>query len=335
MILHNAKMKTKMKTIICTKYGDAEVLQMRESERPRITADGYLVKVHATSATTADWRIRSLKLPLGFGFLGRLIFGLFKPRNPILGTELAGTIVERGEHSTSFAIGDTVIVQCGASMGAYAEYRLVSDKECIVRKPEFLSFEEAAVLSFGASTAWGYLIEKAKIKPGQSVLIYGASGSVGSAAVQIAKSVGATVTAVCSGANQELMHNIGADHVIDYQKEDFLKNGSRYDVILDTVGTLNFLACRKSLRRNGQLLLVSANLFQMMLAMLVTSLTEKRIVIGVVNENRVRLQSIIDLVRQKRYRVLIDQTFHLDSIAEAHRHIEKRHRKGNVAIRVM
>lgn len=324
-----------MKVIICTRYGDPDVLQIQERERPSITADGYLVKVHATSATTADWRIRSLNLPLGFGVLGRLLFGLFKPRNPILGTELAGTIVERGEHSTSFAIGDAVIVQCGAGMGAYAEYRLVTDKDCIVRKPESLSFEEAAVLSFGASTAWGFLMEKAKIKPGQSILIHGASGSVGSAAVQIAKAVGATVTAVCSGTNQELMQDIGADHVIDYQKENFLKNGQQYDVILDTVGTLNYLTCRKSLCSNGQLLLVSANLIQMMLALLAASFTEQKVVVGVVNVNRVRLQLLIDLVCQKQYQVLIDQIFHLDSIAEAHHYIEKRHRKGNVAIRLV
>ena len=324
-----------MKTIICTAYGDADILQMQERDRPTITADGYLVRVHATSATTADWRIRSLSLPIGFGFLGRLLFGLFKPRNPILGTELAGTIVERGEHATAFAIGDAVIVQCGASMGAYAEYRIVTDSDCIIRKPDGLSFEEAAVLSFGASTAWAYLMEKAMIKSGQSILIYGASGSVGSAAVQIAKAVGATVTAICSSANQDLMTEIGADHVIDYQSENFLENGQQYDVIFDAVGTLSYLACRKSLHSHGQLLLVSANLIQMLQALLASCFGQQRVVIGVVKESRERLASILHLVEQKQYRVLIDQIFPMECTSMAHRYIEKRHRKGNVAIQLV
>lgn len=324
-----------MKTIICTAYGDADVLQMQDRDKPIVTADGYLVKVHATSATTADWRIRSLSLPLGFGFLGRLLFGLFKPRNPILGTELAGTIVACGEKATSFAIGDAVMLQCGASMGAYAQYRHVTTKDCMIRKPACLSFEEAAVLSFGASTAWGYLIEKAMIKPGQSILIHGASGSVGSAAVQIAKAVGATVTAVCSDTNHGLMQELGADHVIDYQRENFLKNGQKYDVIFDTVGTLSYLRCKKSMCNNGQLLLVSANLHQILQALLAACFSQQKVVIGVVKENRERLQSIVNLVQEKQYRVLIDKVFPLESIALAHRYIEKRHRKGNVAIRLV
>ena len=324
----------KMKAVICTSYGGSEVLQLEVRPLPVIHDHEYLVKVYASSATTADWRIRSRSFPKGFGFLGRLIFGLNKPRQVILGSELSGIVVERGALATEFNIGDEVIVQCGAKMGAYVEYKTVSDADCIIRKPGALNFEEAAVFSFGASAAWAYLIEKAMVEPGQKVLIHGASGSVGSAAVQIAKAAGAEVTAVCSHSNGDLVRELGADHVLDYQTNDFRKTGEQYDFIFDTTGQLSFMNSRHSLSKNGKLLLVSADLPQMLQALIAPLFGSRRVVTGVVNERRERLLAVVEMIKKGRYRVVVDKVFPLELIASAHRYIEKRHRRGNVAIRM-
>ncbi|MFS8067534.1 MAG: NAD(P)-dependent alcohol dehydrogenase, partial [Byssovorax sp.] len=210
-----------MKAIVYHRYGQPDVVALAEVPKPTLGDREVLIRIHASTVTTADWRARSLSLPPGFGLMGRLVFGIFGPRKPILGTELAGEVEAVGKAVTRFKAGDQVFAFAGASYGCHAEYRTMAEDGLIARKPANLSFEEAAALSFGGTTALNFLRDKGGIKPGDRVLIVGASGGVGTAAVQIAKHLGAEVTGVCSTANLELVLSIGADRVIDYTSEDF------------------------------------------------------------------------------------------------------------------
>ena len=224
-----------MKAVVYTKYGPPNVVALAEVPKPAPKVHEVLIRIHATTVTTGDWRARSLEMPPGFGLLARLVFGVFGPRKSILGTELAGEIEAVGKAVTRFKPGDQVFAFTGASYGCHAEYRTISEAGMIALKPANLSFEEAAALSFGGTTALSFLQGKGGIKRGDKVLIVGASGGVGTAAVQIAKHFGAKVTGVCSTANLELVRSIGADKVIDYTKEDFgeewrdLRHHPRYD----------------------------------------------------------------------------------------------------------
>jgi len=246
-----------MKAVVYTKYGSPNVVALAEVPKPAPKVHEVLIRVHATTVTTGDWRARSLEMPPGFGLLGRLVFGVFGPRKPILGTELAGEIEAVGKAVTRFKPGDQVFAFTGASYGCHAEYRTISEAGMIALKPTNLSFEEAAALSFGGTTALSFLQDKGGIKRGDKVLIVSASGGVGTAAVQIAKHFGAKVTGVCSTANLELVRSIGADKVIDYTTEDFAKNAETYDIILDTTGTTSFSRCGNALKEGGRLLLVN------------------------------------------------------------------------------
>jgi NADPH:quinone reductase-like Zn-dependent oxidoreductase len=245
-----------VKAIVYHLYGSHEVVALAEVPKPAPKANEVLIRIHATTITTGDWRARSLKMPAGFGLMGRLAFGVFGPRKPILGTELAGVVEKAGKAVTRFKTGDEVFAFPGASFGGHAEYRIMSEDGLIALKPANLSFEEAAALSFGGTTALIFLRDKGGIKRGDKVLIVGASGSVGTAAVQIAKHLGAEVTGVCSTANLDLVRSIGADQVIDYTKENFVLRGETYDIVLDTTGTTSFARCGDVLKPGGRLLLV-------------------------------------------------------------------------------
>lgn len=224
-----------MKAIICTQYGPPNVLQLQNIEKPIPKKNEVLVKIHATSVSTGDCRIRGFNSPLLFWIPMRLILGLRKPRNPILGVELAGEIEDIGTDVTQFKKGDQIFALTELNLGGYAEYTCVHESGLITLKPTNVTYEEAAVIPFGGTSALHFL-RKGRIKKGQQVLIYGASGSVGTAAIQLAKYFGATVTAVCSNSNFELVQSLGADKVIDYTKEDFTKRRERYDIIFDAVG---------------------------------------------------------------------------------------------------
>jgi len=221
--------------------------------------DEVLIRIHATTVNSGDWRVRSLEVPAGFGLLSRLALGIWAPRQPILGTELSGVVASVGRDVTTFKAGDAVFAFPGVRMGCHAEYRCMAQDAAVALKPANLSHAQAAALSFGGTTAL-HFFRKARLGAGKSVLVNGASGAVGTAAVQLAKHFGAEVTAVCSGRNAAMVTSLGADHVIDYTKEDFTRNGRAYDVIIDTAGTAPFARSRASLRDGGHLLVVLGGL---------------------------------------------------------------------------
>jgi NADPH:quinone reductase-like Zn-dependent oxidoreductase len=247
-----------VKAIVYERYGAPDVLELRQVPKPAPKADEVLIAIVATTVSSADWRVRSMAMPKGFGAMARLVFGISKPRQPILGAELAGVVESIGSAVTRFKPGDEVFALT-AGMGCHAEYRCLRETAAIAHKPRELSFEQAAALAFGGSTALEFF-RRAKLQPGERVLVNGASGCVGSAAVQIAKHFGAHVTAVCSAANFELVKSIGADAVLDYARTDFTQTGETYDVILDAAGTAPYSRCKGALTERGRLLLVLATL---------------------------------------------------------------------------
>jgi NADPH:quinone reductase-like Zn-dependent oxidoreductase len=321
-----------MKAIVYSKYGPPNVVAIAEVPKPTPEDHEVLIRICATTVTTGDWRARSLTMPAGFGLLGRLVFGVFGPRKPILGTELAGEVEAVGRAVTRFKVGDHVFAFPGASYGGHAEYRTIAEDGLIALKPANLSFEEAAALSFGGTTALNFLRDKAGIKQGDSVLIVGASGGVGTAAVQIAKHFGAHVAGVCSSANLDLVRSIGADRVIDYAREDFAGDGETYDIILDTTGTASFSRCEKALKRGGRLLVV--------LGSLARALTErpskegKRVIAGVARPSADDIKLLARLAETGEYKPVIDRSYPLDSAAEAHAYVDTGHKRGSVVLTV-
>lgn len=236
-----------MRAMVYEKYGPPEVLHLKELEKPTPKDNEVLIRVVATTVTSGDWRVRSLNVPLGFGFISRLVFGFSRPRQTVLGTELAGEIESVGKDVKQFKVGDQVFAFNDTRMGCYVDYKCMPADGAVALKPPKLTYGEAAALSFGGTTALDFF-RRAKLQSGESVLINGASGGVGTAAVQLARHFGADVTAVCSSANVEWVKSLGASHVIDYSREDFTQNGKTYDVILDTVGTAPFSRSKDSLK---------------------------------------------------------------------------------------
>ncbi len=324
-----------MKAIVFTEYGSPDVLQLQEVDKPTPKEDEVLIKVHATTVTTGDVNIRGFVfVPPGLKLLARLMFGLNKPQKHILGTEVAGEIEAVGKQVTEFKSGDQVFGIESSYLGAYADYVCRPAKGALSLKPANLSYEEAAALSFGAGTALHFLKNLAKIQSGQKILINGASGCVGSYAVQIAKHYGAEVTGVCSTRNVELVKSLGAYHVIDYTKEDFTRNGETYDIILDTVGKTTFARCKGSLKPQG-LYLASAGGVREMLQSVWTALRgDKKVIFGTPTESKQELNALLQLVESGQIRPVIDRCYPLEQIAEAHRYVDKGHKRGNVVITV-
>jgi NADPH:quinone reductase-like Zn-dependent oxidoreductase len=323
-----------MKAIVYSKYGPPEVVRLAEVPKPAPKDHEVLIRIRATTVTTGDWRARSLHLPPGFGLLGRLVFGVFGPRKPILGTELAGEIEAIGAAVTRFKPGDEVFAFTGAQYGCHAEYRTISEAGMIAPKPANLSFEEAAALSFGGATALIFLRDKGAIKRGDKVLIVGASGSIGTAAVQIAKHFGAEVTGVCSGANLELVRSIGADKVIDYTNEDFTRNGERYDIILDTTGTTSFSRCEPALAHGGRLLLVQASFAQSLGMERPSKASGKKVIAGVAAVHVENLRFLATLAEGGEFRPVVDRRYPLEKAVEAHAYVDTGRKRGNVVLTV-
>ncbi|HMN60782.1 MAG TPA: NAD(P)-dependent alcohol dehydrogenase [Anaerolinea sp.] len=324
-----------MKAIVYTEYGPADVLHLQEVEKPSPKDNEVLIRIHATSVTAADCNARGFTfVPPGFGFISRLVFGLRKPRQPILGTELSGEIVEVGKDVRLFKVGEQVF---GVSLkyGAYAEYICMPEDDRLVTKPANLSCAEAASIPFGATTALYFLRDLAKLQPGQKVLIIGASGCTGVYAVQLAKYYGAEVTGVCSTRNLELVRSLGADHVIDYTREDCTRNGRTYDVILDMVpGKSSFARYRSSLQPNG-LYLAGAGGLGVFAQMAWTGLTGGRKVLAGVAPDRVEnLVFLKGLLEAGKLKPVIDRFFSLEQTAEAHRYADTGHKRGSVVITV-
>jgi NADPH:quinone reductase-like Zn-dependent oxidoreductase len=314
-----------MKAIVYTKFGPPEVLQLKDVEKPTPKDNEVLIKVHATTVVKEDPDWRSSP---GMN-------GIAKPIHAILGQELAGEVEATGKFVTRFKPGDRVYGM--ETYGAYAEYKCMSENGPIARKPANLSYEEAASIPNGALTALPFLRDKGKIQKGQTILIYGASGSVGAAAVQLAKKYGALVTGVCSTANLEWVKALGADQVIDYTKQDFTENGQTYDIIFDTVGKCSYSKARDSLSNTGIYLSTVPNL-ETMLQALWTSKSDGKKVRFIAAGLRPASQKINDLefltglIEQGGFKPVIDKCFPLEQIAEAHRLVESGHKKGNVVI---
>jgi NADPH:quinone reductase-like Zn-dependent oxidoreductase len=318
-----------MKAIIYEQYGAPEVLRLKEMETPAPGDSEVLVRIYATSVTSGDVRLRKAD-----PFAVRFMFGLFRPKNPILGVVFAGEIEAAGKEVQQFKEGDLVYGTTGMNFGAYAEYICVGEKAVLVVKPTTLNFKEAASIPFGATTALHFL-RKAKTKKGQKVLIYGASGAVGTAAVQIAKYFGAEVTAVCSTTNVSLVKALGADRVIDYKKDDFSKGLETYDIIFDAVGKSPFSGCIKSLNSKGSYLrVVHMSPAAIVKGLLVNMTSSKKVIGGGITETQDDLLFLNHLIEGGHLKPVIDRTYTLDQMVEAHSYVEQGHKKGNVVVTI-
>lgn len=318
-----------MKTIVYTKYGPPEVLKLKEVNKPTPKDNEVLIRIYATTVTSGDVKLRSFNLTGLNWFLMGLYSGFKKPKRPILGNELAGVIESVGKNVKEFKKGDQVFGSTGFDSGTYAEYKCLPEDGPVAIKPTNLTYEEATSIPFGAHTALHFL-KKAKIKKGQKVLIYGASGSVGTAAVQLAKYFGAEVTGVST--NLELVESLGADKVIDYTKEDYKKSGP-YDVIFETVGKSSFSDNIRLLKKNGIYLLGAVFKMSWYLGILWKTITSsKKLIGGVASERKEDLIFLKKLIEERKLKPVIDRTYPLEQIAEAHRYVDKGHKKGSVVI---
>jgi NADPH:quinone reductase-like Zn-dependent oxidoreductase len=300
-----------MKAVVCTKYGPPEVLQLKEVEKPTPKDKEVLIRIHAASVSSGDVRNRSFTFPGLFWLPMRIVLGFRRPRKNILGSQLAGEIEAVGKEVKGFKPGDQVFGMNGFNAGCYAEYVCMPEDGVLASMPSNMTYEEAVAVPFGGMTALE-LLRKGDIQSGEKVLIYGASGSVGTSAVQIAKYFGADVTGVCSTTNLELVKSLGADTVIDYTQENFTKSGETYDVIFDAVGKMPSSQCKDSLKPNGRYLSV-------------TSLT---------SETTDKLIYLKELVEEGELKAVIDRRYPLEHIAEAHKYVDKGHKQGNVVITV-
>ena len=320
-----------MKAIVYERYGPPEVLELREVAKPTPKDNEVLIKTYATTVTTGDWRVRSLNVPVGFGLIGRLVLGVSRPRQPILGTELAGEIELVGKDVKKFKTGDQVFAFSGASMGCHAEYKCMPEDGAVALKPANLTYDEAAAISFGGTTALNFF-RRGKLQSGEKVLVNGASGGVGTAAVQLARHFGAAVTGVCSTANVELVRSLGANHVIDYTKEDFTRNGENYDVIVDIAGTAPFSRSKGSLKEGGRLLLVLGGLPDMLQIPWISLTSNKRVIAGPAAERAEDLRFLAKLAEAGEFKPVIDRRYPFEQIVEGHRYVDTGHKKGNVVI---
>jgi NADPH:quinone reductase-like Zn-dependent oxidoreductase len=317
-----------MKAIVFKKYGSPEVLQLKELAKPTPKDNEVLIKIYVTTVTSGDCRMRKAD-----PFAVRIFNGLTKPKKiTILGNELAGEIEAIGVNVKLFKTGDQVFGQAGMKLGTNAEYICLPEDGTVAIKPMNLSYEEAAAIPFGGSTALHFL-RKGNISSGQKVLIYGASGSLGTAAIQLARYFGADVTGVCSTPNLELVKSLGAESVIDYTKEDFTKNGQSYDIIFDTTGKSPFSGCVKSLKRKGTYLRAVHMTMSAIARGISTSLTSsKKVIGGVASERKENLVFLKELIEAGKFRSVIDRSYPFEQTAEAHKYVDKGHKKGNVII---
>lgn len=322
-----------MRAAVCTAYGPPGVIHLRDVDMPVAGDRDVLVRIAAASVSAADWRLRACAMPRGFGLISRLAIGLNRPRRAILGSEFSGTVTAIGKAVTRFKVGDAVAGFPGVGLGCHAQYRAMPEDGALVPKPASLSHVEAASLFFGGTAALYFLRDKGRVRPGDRVLVIGASGSVGSAAVQIARQLGAEVTGVCSGANCGLVAGLGAHAVIDYTREDYTRLGPRYDIILDTIGGEPMARTRCALAPDGRLLMVAAGVPQMLLG-LTTLWRRQKAISGLAPERREDVEYLAALAARGTFRPVIDEVFALEDIAAAHARVESRRKRGNTVLRI-
>lgn len=323
-----------MKAAIYTRYGPPEVVHIADLPTPAPKDNEVLIRIHASTVSTGDWRLRSADVPRGFGLIIRLLFGITGPRQPILGTELSGVIERIGKAVTRFKPGDEVFAFPGVKSRCHAEYRTMAETGNILPKPANLSHAQAAALAFGGTTALYFLRAQAGLKPGDKLLILGASGAVGSAAVQIAKQLGAQVTGVSSGANLDLVRRLGADAVIDYTAQDFTKGPAQYDIIFDTVGATTYAKCQSVLAKNGRFLMAVAGLPET-LGALWPRKNGHKIKAGSGPERLSDLTLLAGWATAGTYTPVIDSTYPLDQIVAAHARVDTGHKRGSVVVTPM
>lgn len=315
-----------MKAIVYAKYGTPEVLSLKEVAKPITKENEILIKIYASSVSSGDCRIRRAD-----PFAVRFFFGLFKPKREILGGVLAGKVVEVGKNINKFKKGDKIFGSTGLNFGAYAEYICLPETAVLAIMPDNISYEEAASIPFGGLTAL-YFLMKANIQKGSKVLIYGASGAVGTAAIQLSKSFGAEVTGVCSTSNLMMIKTLGADKVIDYTTADITKLDETYDVIFDTVGKVSFSIIKRLLQKKGILILAASSLPGMIQGLWTSMTSSQEVISGMIVEKHENINLLKGLIEQGKLKAVIDKSYPLEQIAIAHSYVEKGHKKGSVVI---
>lgn len=322
-----------MKAYFCTRYGPPEVLELREVDKPTVGDDDVLIQIVTTTVTAGDWRIRSRNVPRGFGIIVRLLFGFNAPRQPILGSELSGKVVAVGSSVTEFAVGDEVIGYSDKS-GTHAEFATMAQSASLVHKPEGIDYDAAAAVGFGGCTALHFL-RAANLQAGERLLVNGASGAVGSAAVQLGKHFEAHVTGVCSTPNVELVKSIGADEVIDYRKENVVETGHQFDVIVDTAGTLPFDTAKKVLSEDGRLSVVNGSLADLVRSPLSRLTGGQKMISGVATGSKADMKLLVDLLVAGEFNPVIDSRYSFADMVEAHRRVDSGRKRGNVIVNVI
>lgn len=322
-----------MRAAVYRRFGGPQVVQVEEVRRPSPGNDDVLIRVHASTVSIADHRARSRDIPSGLSVLAALGLGFFRPRHQILGMDAAGVVEAVGTNVTKFTPGDEVITMLGGRFGGHGEYVCVSQDGAIAAKPRNMTFEDAVTLVFGGITARGFLNQVA-LGPGVGVLVNGASGAVGTAAIQLAKHAGAHVTGVCSGANRDLVTSLGADQVIDYTRDDFTAVGSTYDVIVECVGNAPFERVESTLNPRGALLLVVTDLKGLLRARGRKRKSGKFTTASVGKSRAEDLAFLVDLAESGDYQAVRDRTFDLADITDAHAFVDSGHKRGNVVLRL-
>lgn len=320
-----------MKAAIVDRYGPPEVVRVGEVPMPEPKENEVLIQVYAASVSSGDWRLRSGSFPDGMGFLAKMAMGFSGPRNKVLGNDLCGVVVKTGAQVRRFAVGDRVIAQGGAGGGGHAEYKVMAEDGTLALAPANLGFEQAGAMGFGGGTALHFL-GKANLRAGEKLLINGASGSVGTAMVQIGKHMGAEVTAVCSGANAELVRGLGADHVADYTKVDFASGAERYDVIADVVGTSPYHDAKAVLKRGGRFLIILGDAMALLGFVRPDKVLEHQVIGGVAAESSEALAELTRLAEAGVFAPVIDATFPLARVVDAHRRVDSGRKRGNVVL---
>ena len=321
-----------MKAVIAERYGDSKVLEIKTVEKPSPKSNEVLIKINATSITAASTFMRE-----GKPYFGRLFIGLRKPKIKTPGTDLSGVVEEVGSEVINFKPGDQVMAETGLNCGAYAEYICLAFDELIVQQPENVSPEEATGILDGACTALAFFTDQVQIKPGQKVLINGASGSIGTAAIQLAKQFGAEVTGVCSGKNKALVKDLGADNVLDYTKNGLQNSAETFDVIFDTVGKLSYSKTKKNLNQVGIFLTPVLSFSALLSMMFISPFTKKKLKFAAtgIRKREQRMQDLIqvrDMLADKKLTTIIDRIYPMDQIQQAHEYVDSGRKRGNVVL---